>query len=159
MRANNVLPEAGDSGNLGVNDLTTTERLAYEAAIADARAECWRISAEVSERRGEASAADRDNQAYYEEKAANVWRRLAETKRKSDAERNKEPAQWCEIAAAKIKEAGDEAKRYYQELAEDGYGPDAPGGERDLKVLLKDADIDKLEHGLREVAAYLREAK
>ena len=74
------------------------------------------------------------------------------------SEWNKETAHWCEIAAEKIKQAGDEAKQDYQERAEDGLGDNDPVGERDLKVLLTDADIDKLEHGLREVAAYLREA-
>ena len=73
------------------------------------------------------------------------------------SEWNKETAQWVEIAAEKIKQAGDEAKQAYQELAEDGYGPNDPVGERDLTVLLTDADIDKLENGLREVAEYLRE--
>ena len=73
------------------------------------------------------------------------------------SEWNKQTAHWCEIAAAKIKEAGDEAKELYEELAEYGNGDNDPEGNRFLRVMLRDSEIDKLEHGLREVAAYLRE--
>jgi hypothetical protein len=80
MRASYVLPEAGDSGKLGFNDLSPIERLAYEAGHADAQAQRWRIDAEISERRGEPSDIARGYQAQYEREAAERWRQLAEAK-------------------------------------------------------------------------------
>ena len=82
MRATDVrqVPEAGDTGNLTLNDLSPTERLAYEAGMADARAQAWRIDADIDERDGKASAVSREYQRQYEAEAAELWRALAEAK-------------------------------------------------------------------------------
>ena len=65
---------------MDTRDLTHVELLAYEAGQADARAQRWRIDAEISERRGEPSASAREYQAQYEAEAADRWRQLAKAK-------------------------------------------------------------------------------
>ena len=68
------------------SDLTHIETLAYEAGLADARAQRWRIEAEIAERRGEPSETDREYQRQYEAEAADRWRELAKAKGRAGAE-------------------------------------------------------------------------
>jgi hypothetical protein len=88
MRATYVrqVSNAGDSGNLDLSDLTETERLAYQAGRDQARADRWRIDAEISERRGEPSNTAREYQRQHEAEAANAWRQLAAAKGRGGAE-------------------------------------------------------------------------
>lgn len=70
---------------LSANDLTETERLAYEAGRDQAHADRWRIDAEISERRGEPSETARQYQRQYEAEAADRWRQLAAAKGRGGA--------------------------------------------------------------------------
>jgi hypothetical protein len=69
-----------------LTDLTSIERLAYEAGRDQAHADRWRIDAEISERRGEPSEAARQYQAQYQAEADDRWRQLAEAKGRGGAE-------------------------------------------------------------------------
>ena len=61
-------------------DLTHTERVVYEAARAETRAQRWRIEAEIAERRGDPAAFAREQQRDYEAEAAERWRLFASLK-------------------------------------------------------------------------------
>ena len=65
---------------MDINQLTKTERLAYEAGRADARATRWRIEADLQARDGQPTATAREYQAQFEAEAADAWRKLAEAK-------------------------------------------------------------------------------
>ena len=62
------------------SDLTPTERLAYEAGLADAEARRWRIQADRNEREIGQPGVARAYQHEREAEAAAHWRRLAALK-------------------------------------------------------------------------------
>ena len=65
---------------MNFNDLSPIERLAYEAGQADARAQAWRIDADIDDRDGKPSTVARQYQAEYEAEAAAAWRQLTALK-------------------------------------------------------------------------------
>ena len=67
---------------MGLTDLSHTERVLYEAARADTRAQRWRIEAEIAERRGEPAAFAREQQREHEAEAAERWVMFAALKAK-----------------------------------------------------------------------------
>jgi hypothetical protein len=65
---------------MDLRDLTHTERVVYEAAQAEARAQRWRIEADLRERDGQDATFCRKQQQQYEREAADRWRHLAALK-------------------------------------------------------------------------------
>jgi hypothetical protein len=63
---------------------------------------------------------------------------------------------WAELAAAKLKKAGDEAKHDYEERRAAGIGDNEPEGSRFLEIRIWESELDTLENGLRELAQYLQ---
>ncbi|RDD62004.1 hypothetical protein [Ferruginivarius sediminum] len=69
------------------------------------------------------------------------------------------PAVWAEMAANWLHKQIEEARKWHDEEVRDGLKSSEPVGQRILELQVSEADADKLEHSLRELAAYLREAQ